>query len=401
MTRIWTFHTAGKLIFGPGAVAHLESLAASSGWRTALVVTDPALVAAGALEAISVPLRAAGVRLEVFTDGVPEPPLELADSLGARVRSVAADVIVALGGGSNIDLAKIAAVVARYGGAARDYAGDDKVPGPIHPLVAIPTTAGTGSEVTQAAVLTHAAAQIKLATLSNHLRPAVALVDPVLTLSCPKQVTADSGMDALTHALEAYTAVDLALFQLPPGERTTYQGRNPLTNLYAAEAIRLVGRRLAQCVEQPIDLEARTDMALAATLAGWAFSNSGVAMVHALEYPVGGLVHCSHGLGNALLLVHCLRYNRPAREPELARVAELLGLDVAGLTQSAAADRTIEAVDALRARVGIPARLRDLGVRESDLPTLAAKAAAIKRVLRVNPRPVTEADALAVYQAAW
>src|SRR5947207_3506069 len=246
-------------------------------------------------------------------------------------KAVQPDVLVGLGGGSNMDLAKLAATLLKHGGGPRDYVGDDKIPGPVWPLICVPTTAGTGSEVSAASVLTDTDNKLKVGVLSNYLRPKVALVDPLLTLTCPPKVTADSGIDALTHAIEAYTAVDNAAFPLPAGERTVYQGKHPLGDCFAERAIALVGTYLRRAVARGDDLEAREGMALAATLAGLAFSNVGVALVHALEYPVGGAVHCSHGAGNGLLLPFVMRYNLPGREKEFAAVARLLGEDVTGL----------------------------------------------------------------------
>jgi alcohol dehydrogenase class IV len=230
---------------------------------------------------------------------------------------------------------------------------------------------------------------MKVGILSNYLRPRVAVVDPLLTVSCPAKVTADSGIDALTHAIEAYTAVDNAHFPLPPGERTVYQGRHPVGDMLAEKAIELVGRHLRKAVADGNDLEAREGMALAATLGGMAFSNVGVAVVHALEYPVGGATHCSHGAGNGLLLPYVMRYNLPGRERETARIAELLGENVSGLSVQAAAERGISAVEKLRVDIGIPNRLSELGVTEGQLRPFAEKAFAVKRILRVNPREVT------------
>src|SRR5262249_55080104 len=184
-----------------------------------------------------------------------------------------------------------------------------------------------------AAVLTDTENQIKVSILSNHLRPKVAIVDPALTMSCPPKVTADSGIDALTHAVEAYTAVDNVHFPLPPGERSVYQGKNPFADLLAERAIGLIGRHLPPAARKGNDVEARDGMGLAATLAGMAFSNAGVAVVHALESPLGGAVHCSHGAGSGLLLPYVMRYILPARLPQFARIAELLGEDVTGLSQ--------------------------------------------------------------------
>ena len=212
-----------------------------------------------------------------------------------------------------MDLAKITAVILAHGGAIRDYVGDDKIPGPVFPVICVPTTAGTGSEVSAASVLTDTDNQMKVGVLSNYLRPTVALVDPLMSSGCPSKVTADSGIDALTHAIEAYTAVDNAAFPLPPGERTVYQGKHPMGDAMAEKAITLVGQFLRRAVKKGDDLEAREGMALAATLAGLAFSNVGVAAVHALEYPIGGALHCSHGAGNGLLLPYVMRFNLPAQ----------------------------------------------------------------------------------------
>jgi alcohol dehydrogenase class IV len=214
-------------------------------------------------------------------------------------------------------------------------------------------------------------------------------------------VTADSGIDALTHAVEAYTAVDNESFPLPPGERSVYQGRHPLGDVLAEKAIALVGANLRRAVRNGSDLEARDGMALGATLAGIAFSNVGVAAVHALEYPVGGATHCSHGAGNGLLLPFVMRFNLPARVKEFARVARLLGEDVLGLTEHQAAERAVEAVQRLQSDIGIPQRLRELGVTEAQLRPFAEKAFGIRRILRVNPRPVTVDDLEGILRSAF
>src|SRR5207237_10906181 len=200
-----------------------------------------------------------------------------------------------------------------------------------------------------------------------------AALDPLLTVSCPPKLTADSGIDALTHAIEAYTAVDNEGFALPAGERTVYQGRHPLGDCLAEKAIALIGANLRRAVHQGDDLAAREGMSLGALLAGLAFSNVGVALVHALEYPVGGTTHCSHGAGNGLLLPFVMRFNLPARLSRFARIASLLGEDVAGLEEPAAAERAVAAVERLKTDIGIPQRLRDLGVTQEQLPLFAEK----------------------------
>ncbi|MCX7699274.1 MAG: iron-containing alcohol dehydrogenase, partial [Gemmataceae bacterium] len=208
------------------------------------------------------------------------------------------------------------------------------------------------------------------------------------------KVTADSGIDALTHAIEAYTAVDNADFPLPPGERSAYQGKNPMGDLFAEQAIALCGKYLRRVVADGGDLEAREGMALAATLGGLAFSNVGVALVHALEYAIGGVVPVSHGAGNGLLLPFVMRFNLPGREAEFSRIAEWLG---APPTPESA----IEAVVKLKRDIGIPERLRDLGIDRGQLRTLAERAYAIRRITRVNPRPASVDDLHGILLDAW
>ena len=401
MRTTWTFHSAGQLVFGRGAAAQLGELAARMKLRRVCLITDRTLVAAGLADTVRRPLEAADIEVHVFDGGQPEPSLELAGECLTDARRFAPDGLLGLGGGSNMDLAKIVAAGLAHGGAPRDYIGEDRVPGPVLPLICLPTTSGTGSEVTAASVLTDTANQIKVGVLSNYLRPRLAVVDPLLTVSCPAKVTADSGIDALTHAIEAYTAVDNETFPLPEGERTVYQGRHPLGDCLAEKAIELIGRHLTRAVHEPGNLEAREGMALAATTAGLAFSNVGVALVHAMEYPVGGAVHCSHGAGNGLLLPYVMRYNLPARVRQFARIAQLLGEDVVGMSEAAAAERAIDAVERLKTAIGIPAHLRDLGVQQQQLRGFAEKTFGIKRILRVNPRMPTVDDIDAIFQAAW
>jgi len=408
MRTTWTFHSAGQFLFGRGAVRQLGDEARRIGLKQVFIVTDAILARAGLVAAVRKPLEAAGIAIEVFEGGEPEPSLELAEVVLEQARKFGPDGLIGLGGGSNMDLAKLAAAVLAHGGTSRDYIGEDKIPGPVLPLICIPTTAGTGSEVSASSVMTDKAAQLKVGILSNYLRPRLALVDPELTVSCPRKVTADSGIDALTHAIEAFTAVDNADFPLPPGERSTYQGRHPFGDMFAEKAIALVGKHLVRACEAPHDLDAREGMALAATLGGLAFSNVGVALVHALEYPVGGAVHCSHGAGNGLLLPYVMRYNLPTRTREFARIAQLLAGDELGLNrpldeaeESAAAERAITAVEQLRAAIGIPNRLSEIGAKPEQLRGFAEKAFNVKRIVRVNPRVPTVDELEAILRAAY
>jgi alcohol dehydrogenase class IV len=255
--------------------------------------------------------------------------------------------------------------------------------------------------VSHAAVLTDTENHMKVSALSQLLRPTLALVDPALTDGCPRQVTADSGIDALTHAIEACTAIDYQ--DLPAGEHepVAYEGRHPLGVCLAERAIALIGEHLVAAVQDGGNRAARDGMALAATTAGLAFSSCAVALVHALEYPLGATLHCSHGAGNGLLLPHVMRYNLPARTETFARIALLLGEDTSGLAPREAAERAIAAVSRISRAIGIPQRIRDLGAAREQLPGFAAKAFAIKRLMNTNPRQPTEADLLEILEGAY
>jgi len=397
----WRFHTAAKIVFGRGAVRRTGDAVRRLGARQVLLVTDQGLVAAGLHRAVEDSLADVGVAVDRFDGGQAKPTLETVAVCLEVARKKEYDAFVALGGGSNIDLAKATAVVARYGGSAEDYFGEDRVPGPILPLVAVSTTAGTGSEVSGAAVLADPAHNRRGAIMSNAVRPAVAIYDPLLTVSCPPRVTAEAGIDALSHAVEAVMVVDYHTEAGSSDASGIYQGSFPLADLLAERAIALIGRYLRRAVYHGGDLEAREGMHLASLLAGMAFSNAGVTTVHALEYPVGVATGCSHGAGNGLFLPYVMEYNIPAIPERLSNVAALLGEEVSGLSRWEAAGRAVEAVQRLKADIGIPLHLRELGVEEEDLRPLAEATAGITRLLRINPRPL-DADALeGILRRAW
>lgn len=397
----WNFYSAGRIVFGSGSIRHFSEFVQPWQPGRVLIVTDAALVRAGIADRVEAPLRTAGVAIDRFEGGEPEPSFAIATQAIQFAGQHPPDIVVGLGGGSNMDLAKIVALILSHGRTPRDFAGYGNVPGPILPLVCVPTTSGTGSEVSHAAVLTDTENQMKISVLSHHLRPALALVDPELTLTCPPRATADSGIDALTHAIEGMTATRYHELDVPAGQPFPYDGKQPLADCMAEKAISLVGQHLATAVREPGNLAAREGMALAALLGGLAFSNSAVAAVHALEYPLGGALHCSHGAGNGLLLPYVMRFNLPERTPEFARIATLLGESTAGLTEAAAAERAIVAVERLRKEIGIPERIRDIGGRRDQLPGFAAKSHAIQRLMLLNARRPTEADLLAILEAAF
>lgn len=398
MRTTFSFRSAGNLVFGRHAVRELGDILNRLQAKRVFILTDRILVKVGIVAQV---VEACQRDVFVFDGGEPEPSLKMVQEGINAARDFRPDCIIGLGGGSNMDAAKLAAIVLGHGGDPRDYVGEDKVPGPVMPLVCIPTTAGTGSEVSQAAVFTNTEIHLKVSCLSHYLRPTAAIVDPLLTVSCPAKVTADSGIDALTHAIEGYTAVDNAAYPLPPGEVSVYQGKNFFADMCAEKAITLTAQFLRRAVRDGNDLEARDGMALAATLGGLAFSNAGVALVHAMEYPVGAAVHCSHGQGNGLLLPFVMRYNLPVRAAAFAEIANLLGIDTTGQSTQEAAEAAIQAIEQLKVDIGIPTRLRDIGVTEEQLKPFAEKAFGAKRLMRVNPRFPTVDEIETVFKAAW
>ena len=400
MAATWTFHSAGEIIFGCGALERLGPLVVRHGAQRVMVVTDSTLESVGVAKKVLDSLESHFSGVEMFAGGISEPSLQLADKCFSLAKAVRPEILIGVGGGSNMDLAKVTALRLTHGGATRDYLGEDRVPGPVMPVICVPTTAGSGSEVTGSVVLTDIDNQVKVAILSNFLRPRAALIDPELAVSCPAKVTAESGIDALVHAIEAYTAIDYADAKFPEGEETLFPGCNTMGQMVAAQGIQHVSRFLVDAVKQPDNLDARTGMAVAAMLGGLAFSNVCVALVHAMEYPLGGLVHCSHGQGNGLLLPYVMRFNLPARTNEFAQIAGWLGEEVNDKPLEQAAQQAVIAVESLNNEIGIPKRLSDIGVRAEDIPSMAEKAFGIKRLLRFNPRRVDLEDIVRIYSEA-
>jgi alcohol dehydrogenase class IV len=389
MRQQWTFSTAGQIVFGSSTVHRLGSIIQRMQAQRVLVVTDQQLIAAGVLDSALQSLRQTDIPFHVFDGGEPEPRIQAAEACIDVASTVEPDVLLGLGGGSNIDVAKTTATVLKWGGVPADYFGEDRIPGPILPLVAVSTTAGTGSAVSPVAILTDVERNLKMGISSNYLRPRIALYDPMLTVSCPPQVTAQSGMDALTHAIEGYTCIDYRALPADPDQPVAYSGKFPLADALAERAIQLIGTNLRKAVYQGRNLAAREGMHLGALLAGMAFSNAGTAAVHALQYPIGTLTHTSHGLGNGLLLPYVMAYNLPAYPSAFARIGHLLGEQIEGLSMWQAADLGVEAVHRLKADIGVPRRLRDIGVTEDQLRAIARTACGIDRLIRNNPRPLS------------
>lgn len=395
---MWQFSSANLIHFGRGSRALLPRELARSQCLRPLVVTDYNLVQLQIVQQILDTLRN-DYHVSVFAEGCAEPAIEVAQAAIDYGRENHCDSVIGIGGGSNLDVAKITACCLQHKGAPQDYFGFDRIPGPVLPVFAMPSTAGTGSEVSHSAVLTATQNRVKVSTLSQWLRPTCAIVDPALTDSCPAKITGESGIDALVHAIEACTNKCFTQMVDVDPQARAYEGSYSLTKMLAAEAIRLVGKSLIAACKTG-NAEARDDMALAATLAGMAFSNSGVGIVHALEYPIGALTHCGHGEGNGLLLPHVMRFNFEARLEQFADIAAWLGADTTALNQRDAAEAAIRQVETLQLETGIRTRLSQLGMKAGDIPQVAAKAFEIKRLMDLNARVPSRDDLVQILENA-
>jgi alcohol dehydrogenase len=349
------------------------------------VVTDGFLHQSGLLAPALADLAAHGWQVTVIDDVIADPPEHIVLEATARARAAGAEIVLGLGGGSSMDVAKLIAVLApQEQQPLADMYGVNKVNVPRLPLVQMPTTAGTGSEVTAVSIVTVGEAK-KMGVVAPQLIADLAVLDAELTLGLPVAATAATGIDAMVHAIEAYTSAHL---------------KNPVSDMLAVKALDLLSRNLLAACEDGRNRAAREAMLLGATFAGQAFANSPVAAVHALAYPIGGIYHVPHGLSNALVLPHVLRFNAEAAAPLYAELADVVIPGVAGSDAS----RTlalIERLEAMIAATAIPARLRDVGITRDGLDRMASDAMLQTRLLVNNPRPVSEADALAIYEAAF
>jgi alcohol dehydrogenase class IV len=378
------FHTVPKIVAQVGAAADLGELSRGYGDRRALLVTDPGLRAIGLPEPSLRSLDAAGVAVEVFADVEADPAEATIYAATDAARRAKADLVIGFGGGSAMDVAKLVALLACSDQALADTYGVDKVTGRRLPLIQIPTTAGTGSEVSPIAVVTTGAAA-KMGIVSNTLYADCAVLDADLTLGLPPHVTAATGIDAMVHALEAYTSKIR---------------KNPVSDALAREALALLGRNIRRVCADGSDRAARADMLLGSMLAGMAFANAPCAAVHALAYPIGAHFHVAHGLSNALVLPHVMRFNAPVASRHYAEIAPLMIPGLTGADEAERCARLIAGIETLIEDLGIERRLSQVGISHNHLPMLAAEAMDQQRLLVNNPRPVTEADALAIYQQA-
>jgi alcohol dehydrogenase class IV len=373
------FTTTPRIVLRDGALDDLPGMFAEAGVRHVALVTDAGLVRAGLVAPVEARLRAAGLAVTLYDQVQADPPEHIVLGAVEALRAAGADGVFAIGGGSAMDVAKLVAYLLRSPCALESIYGVGLALGARLPLILAPTTAGTGSEVTPISIVTTAGDE-KRGVVSRRLLPDVALLDPNLTLGLPGPVTAATGIDAMVHAIEAFTSKRL---------------KNPLSDVLAKQALALLSANLPVVLRDGQDKAARGAMLLGSCLAGMAFANAPVAAVHALAYPLGGRYHVPHGLSNALMLLPVLRFNLAAAAPLDAELAPAVGAE--GNT----ADAFLAAIERLVAQCDMPKKLHELQVTRDSLPNLARDAMRQTRLLVNNPVDVTEADALRLYKEAF
>ena len=388
-----------NLVFGVGQRLSLAGHARALGTRV-LVVTDARLEAEPVFAGLLASLAAAGLAVRVFSAVDPELPRSCVAAGIDAAAGFDPEVIVGIGGGSCLDAAKLIALLLTHGGDLADYYGEFKVPGPVLPLIAVPTTAGTGSEVTPVAVVADPERTLKVGIASPHLIPHTAICDPELTYTCPPALTAVSGADALTHAIEAYTTITRE--PTPAlGHEHVFVGKNALSDDFGLSAIRHIGASLGRAYHDGGDREARGRLMYGSTLAGLAFGAAGTSAAHAVQYPVGALTHTAHGAGVAVMLPYVMEFNRPYCTGALAAIADALGVAQPDAPADDSARRAIDHVTAICAAIGIPHTLERLGLKHDQVEWTATSAMGASRLVKNNPRPLDVASMSLLVGAAF
>ncbi|WP_440710250.1 iron-containing alcohol dehydrogenase [Herbiconiux sp. YIM B11900] len=394
-TGTGTLRLPPRIHFGYGVRRQLPTLLAEHG-RKVFAVVDPFLADSPEFVRLLGELHEAGLIVLVHTEVLPELPVHSLTASGAVAAGFSPDVVLAYGGGSALDAAKLIALLVAHGGPLGAYYGENKVPGPILPIVAVPTTAGTGSEVTPVAVISDPDQEMKIGISSPHLIPVAAVVDPELTLGAPPSVTAYAGIDALVHALESYTAAVLPLdwsATLP-----VFTGHNLFAGHLALEAVRRIAPHLARAVADGGDRDARAQVAYGSLLAGMSFGPSGTHLSHALQYPIGAITKTPHGLGTGLMIPYVLQACVPVIPHKLAAIDAALGGSESD--PWVAAQAAVDKVAQLCRTIGIPVRLADIGVSRDDLPRIAELALRAKRLVDISPIGSSPQTILTLLEAA-
>jgi len=383
-TQSFVVNQPTSIQFGVNSCANLHETIKQLGGSKVFLVVDPGLKQSGIIEKVTLSLEKAGTPYTLYDNVQPEPGLQLADTGAELAKRENADCVVGVGGGSALDIAKAISILLTNGGKAEDYLGLGKIKQHGVPKIMIPTTAGTGAEVTFTAVFINEKTQSKGGMNGDPLYPDAAILDPSLTTSLPPAVTASTGIDAFTHALEAYVSTQAHI----------------ISDMYALEAIDLISRNLGIAYANGDNLEARSAMLMGSLLGGKALATAGVGLVHAMAYPLGGMFNTAHGLANAVLLPYVVDYNIIGSPEKYATVAELMGFDTEGLPLREAAQMAVEAIYQLNTDVGIPGSLAELDIPFDKIPEMAKIALTVTRPVENNPRKPSLEDVISVYEKA-
>lgn len=381
-TDIYSIMNVGKIVAGPGSIGSIKDLAAELNGQKALIITDQGVWRAGLIDRPKRILEAGGIQVEVINDTPPEPEVSHVNAVFATARGSGCDMIIGIGGGSAMDVAKLVAVLLTSGLSLQQLLAGEKIEKRGVPTIMVPTTAGTGAEVTQNAIVLVPEQELKIGIVSGKMVPDCAILDPELSVNLPPAITAATGMDALCHAIECYIS----------------KKANPLSDTYALKAVNLIARSIRRAYRDGGDLAARHDMLLGAMFGGLSIATSSTTAVHALAYPLGGKFRMPHGLSNAILLPHVMQFNLDAAENKFRDIAVAMGLPVGGMAPRQAAEAMIANLYALISDLNIPASLRDKGVTAADLDLMVEAAAKVTRLLNNNPRVMTKDDIRAIYQ---
>ncbi|MBM4347111.1 MAG: iron-containing alcohol dehydrogenase [Deltaproteobacteria bacterium] len=385
MEKVTLFRTTPRILFGPGAIEKIGVEAQLLKAKIFLIITDPGVIQAGLLESVKTSLQSIGLPFVIFDGVEPDPRIEVVEKSAEKAKKEGVDLIIGFGGGSSLDIAKITSILLTNSGKIDGFFGIDLVPNQGMPVILAPTTAGTGSEVTPIAILSDTKEKLKKGIVSSYLFPEVAIIDPKLTVGLPPSVTAFTGMDALTHAIEAYTSINAT----------------SLSDLFAISAMELISKNIRMAYANGDNLIARSNMMEGSLLAGLSFANAGVGAVHAFAYPLGGEFHLAHGLTNTMMLPYVMRYNILGCPEKFAQMAKAFGEKVESLSVMDGAEVAVKFVERLSDDIRVPRRLRDVGIPENAIPRLAEAAMKVTRLLANNPRKITLEDAIAIYNSAY
>lgn len=380
------FKSPTKVKFGAGISFQLYEIFEEMGVKKPFFVTGKHVGKTDEFAKIIASLEEKGYSVQLFTDTQPDPSIDVCDAAAQVLKDSDCDVCVAVGGGSVIDTAKAMCMLVTNEGSVKEYlfGGSKTVENPSLPLIVVPTTAGSGSEVSAASVITDEENDIKLSVSHEYLMPKFAVINPLQQIHMPAFITATTGMDALTHAIESYVSLNA----------------NPFSDAYGEMAIRLIGENIRTAVHDPLNLEAREKMAVASTLAGTAFVNGGLGAVHGISQAMGGVAHVAHGTANSMMLPYVIEKNTPGNLEKFGKIAELLGENVTGLSKWEAAHCAISAVQKLAADLRIPSKLTEVGVTKEMFPAII-KGTMEYRLLAVNPVKITEQDVEEILEKAY